>query len=79
MKNSLPNNSRGLGKPIEQELHLVILVQHLWAERTHDEAAARKAFSLAKQHGREGWHDFDSYTDWIEKFHGLIMMLDSIR
>jgi hypothetical protein len=42
VKNSLPNNSRGLGKPIEQEPHQVIVDEHLWAEWTHDcETAGR--------------------------------------
>ena len=43
------------------------------------QAAARKAFDLAEQPGPEGWHDPEFYTGWIERFHDLIKMMDSIR
>ncbi len=43
------------------------------------EEAARRAFSLAEQQGPEGWQDIEAYTGWIERFHDLIIMMDSIR
>jgi hypothetical protein len=43
------------------------------------EAAARKAFSLAEQQGPQGWQDFDARSGWLERFHDLITMMNSVR
>lgn len=43
------------------------------------QAAARRAFNLSEQQGQQGWHAPEAYTGWIDRFHDLIIMMDSIR